>query len=230
MNQKPCVHHYSGNKWTLIRRQAGVTIVELLVVISIASLLLAIGFALASKFNAEARRTQTKAMLEGLIGANVEFRAVRQQGNINHDGVYPINWAAIYGADEKNMSSSERFVVACKQIPAAEQIMLAAIFSGPSSSDSKLYANRDKDSNSGNDAYEELYDRWGTPLEYRSSNDGGGDGPSTNTAYGSSTSTKIANSLLPISRSPFFVSAGPDKEFGTDDDINSLPNGSVEDN
>ena len=48
-----------------------------------------------------------------------------------------------------------------------------------------------------------IYDRWGTELEYRQRNDGTGTGPVTG----------VANSNLPISRDPFFASAGPDRDW-----------------
>lgn len=71
---------------------------------------------------------------------------------------------------------------------------------------------RDED----NDNYEELYDPWETPLVYRSSNDQTGTSPDPG----------VSNADLPLSRDPFFVSAGPDKQFGTEDDITSLELGS----
>lgn len=214
MNQKPSVHRLNGFKGRFGRREAGFSLIEILVVISILALIISVGVVMGSRMTAEARKTQTKSMLQALIAANDEFRAVRQQGNINHDGAYPINWADQY-TNGSSMSSSERFVAGCRQIPAAEQIMLAAINSGASTSNKKLLA----DSNSNN--YDELIDRWGTQIEYRTLNDGTGSGPGTG----------VSNTLLPISRAPIFVSAGPDKSFDTmDDNINSLPDGSTQDN
>lgn len=175
-------------------------------VVSIIALLAGIGTAVGVKMNVEARRVQVRAMLDGLKGAQEEFLAKRQQGRINHTGSYPINWGTLSG--NPSLSSSERLVYGCKTIKAAEEMMMAALRSGPESSFDIIYQDKD------NNGYYEVYDRWGTEIEYRSANGGNGTGPKTG----------VSNSLLPLTPGPVLVSAGPDKEFGTDDDIHTEQN------
>ena len=204
MSQKPSVYCFMSRKRRFCRSVRGFTVVELLVTISIITLLLGIGTTVALKMAQEARKEQMRSMMESLLGANVEFKAVRKQSNINHDGSYPVNWAA--NADSPGLSSSERYVIACRQIKAAEEIMLAALNSSSSTSFKRLYKDDD------NDGYDSIFDWWGTEVEYRSKNGGAGGG----------TVTGVLNSDLPISNSPFFASAGPDQVWGTDDDVNTV--------
>jgi len=217
MVQKPSVHCFGGQKACFSRRASGFTLIELLVTVGIIALLLSIGAAAAVKINAEARREQVRRMMDGLIGANDEFKAVRQQGNVNHSGNFPINWSdpANQGGSQ---SSSERFVSAISTVQVAQVAMMAALNSSTDAAFAETY--RDKDS----DGHSEIYDRWGTALQYRSFNDGTGvgPGPADYTPPGTSTAIIVPNNLLPLSRSPIFVSAGGDETFGTDDDITTL--------
>ncbi|MGB0768931.1 MAG: type II secretion system protein [Phycisphaeraceae bacterium] len=192
-----------GDKKRFLLRSSGFSLVELLVVISIIGLLVAIGATVAVQMSKEGRKQQMRAMMDGMLGANDEFKAVREQANINHTTSYPINWDAIGGG---SLSSSERFVLACSQIKACEEILLAAIRSGTSQAFDRMYQDSD------GDTVNNLIDWWGTEIEYRSFNDGNGTGPSTN----------VDNDDLPISKQPFFASAGPDKTWGTDDDVNTV--------
>lgn len=204
MAQKPSVHCNIAFQ-RRNRRSGGFTVVEILVVVSISLLLLGIGAAVAIDMVADMRREQTRAMMKALLGANTEFKAVRNQPAVNHDGTYPINWPT---EGLGSASSCERYVAAMMQVASAEQMLTAAINSSTGQALDRTY----KDTN-GNKV-NEIYDRWGTQLEYRSSNDGTGTGPGTG----------VANKKLPVSPFPFFVSAGPDKTFGNDDDIHTLDN------
>lgn len=210
MDQKPSVHRFSSKKRLFSRRAGGFSLVELMVVVGIIILLLGIGVVAGTKFVAEGKKEQTRAMLDGLLGANTEFQAKRKQGSVNHDGKSPIDWSKVNGGT--GFSSSERFVYACSQIDSAEQQLNAAVTSSGQKSMQRIYADKNR-----RNGVNEIYDTWGTQIEYRSFNDGDGRGPGTN----------VANNLLPLSKSPFFVSAGPDKKFGpqsdgTNDDIMTI--------
>lgn len=206
VDQKPNVHPIGSSKGRNRRHSAGFSLVELLVAISVILLLVGIGAVVAVRMNVEARRVQIRAMLDGLKGAQDEFVAKRQQGKINHSGSYPIDWGALSG--NPSLSSSERLVYGCQTIKAADDMMMAALRSGPEGSFDIIYKDAD------NNSYYEIYDRWGTEIEYRSSNGGNGTGPKTG----------IANNLLPSTPGVILVSAGPDQEFGTDDDIHTDQN------
>lgn len=200
MDQKPSVHPLIAQKCRIARDRRGFSLIEILVALSIIALLLGIGTAAALKMTAEARREQTRAMMEGLLSANDEYKAVRQGASISHTGDF----------NGLTLSSAERFVASCLQIKTCEEIMMAALNSSTSQALERIYRN------GGGSSYKSVYDRWGTELQYRQFNDQTGTGPANESGAG------IANNLLPISRDPFFASAGPDKQWGTDDDITTL--------
>lgn len=175
--------------------------IEILVVVSIIGLLVAIGATVAVRATIEGRKEQTRAMMEGLLSANDEYKAVRQGAAISHQG--PFNGLTL--------SSTERFVASCLQIKTCEDIIISAMNSGSAEAFQRTYRN-----GGGNATYNSVYDRWGTEIEYRVRNDGSaGAGPAREDG------STVDNSDLPVSRDPFFVSAGPDKDFGTDDDIST---------
>ena len=206
VDQKPGVYSLLSQKSAFVRRSAGFTTIELMVVVGIIILLLGIGLVTGTRFITEGKKEQTLSMMNGLIGANTEFQAQRQQGSVNHDGKFPINWTD--GKASKATSSIERFVYACSTNKAVDQAMTNAVVSAGEKSMQRTFKDID------NDKINEIYDPWGTLIEYRSINNGDGKGPGTN----------VANNLLPLSKDAFFVSAGPDKKFGTDDDITTVQN------
>lgn len=182
------------------RHQAGFSLVELLVTIAIIVLLISIGAVVATKLVAQARLTEARTMLEALKGVNEEYKALQGQ-TINVSGTTPINWALVAGSGK--MSSVERFVYICKQNATLDTMLMSAI----RNENEAVFKDRFQDSD--RNSFTDIRDRWFTQIEYRKSNNGKGSGPST----------AVANSKLPISRNPFFASAGPDREWGTDDDI-----------
>lgn len=187
-------------------RQAGFTLIEVLVTISIISILLGIGAFALSKFQSEARRKQTQSMLNGLKGALTQYQTETLKGPPNHANTGDFNWATING--NLNMSS-ERFVYAMTTVPSAEKIMLGAVLSGTSQSNSRTFDSKDGDN------FNEIYDPWGTPILYRSNN----------LTWAATPDTGLTGNLGDpkyIVKFPLFASAGPDKEFGTDDDVTTL--------
>ena len=201
MDQKPNVHCLAAQKRRFSRRRRGFSLIEILVVLSIIALLLGIGVVVALRMTTEARREQTRAMMEGLLSANDEYKAVRQGSSISHTGDF----------NGETLSSTERFIASCLQIKTCEEIMMNALNSSTSDSLDRIYRN-----GGGSGNYKSVYDRWGTELEYRQSNGQTGTGPANESG------SAVDNDKLPRSRDPFFASAGPDKEWGTDDDITTL--------
>ena len=118
--------------------------------VSVIVLLLGIGFVGTSSFIRAAKTKQVEAMMQGLIGANDEFKAQRQQGKINHGGDFPIRWSGV----SLNLTSGERFVYACRQNKAAESLMLTAVNSGENEDERASFQDRD------GDGVQEIYDVW----------------------------------------------------------------------
>ena len=195
------------------RRRAGFTLIEILVVISIIALLIGLvaGGALIAQGSATVNRTQS--LMRSLLGAQEEFKSQSGLGiDLNHDGISPVNWGAgpfaqnapgfTGSAGAGGLSSSERFVVGSFLFEQSADALRAAAQGRGTLVD-----------NDG-DGFLELHDPWDNEILYRNGNDqtGSFDG--------------INNNLLPLNRSPFFISAGKDGEFGTDDDITTLELGS----
>jgi len=199
MCRYPGVHCLRG-------RQRGFSLMEILVAISIIAILLGIGAFGLSKVQAEARRAQTRSMFEGLEGALTEYKTQTTKGAPNHAATGDFNWAAI----NANLNlSSERFVYAMSTVPQANQMLLAAVSSGSSESNKRIFASKDGDN------FDEIYDAWSTPVLYRSNNLTWAVAPEA-TINGDLSDPKYQTKF------PAFFSAGPDKEFGTTDDVTSL--------
>lgn len=189
--RNPRVHLFNG-------RKAGFTLIEILVTISIISLLLGIGAFAMSKLSSEGRRTQTQSMLNGLKGALTEYQT-KTESVLAHENTA-----------NTNLTSSEQVVFQFQKVPTAYDQLLAAVNSSTQQSNKRIFDDKD-----GNDNVNEIYDYWGTQILYRSSNltwDTGNDTVSSGDLSDDKYKTKF----------PAFFSAGPDKEFGTDDDVNTL--------
>lgn len=207
----PSVHSLVGVKRRFGRRsEVGFTLIEILVAISIIALLIGIGAVGMTKVQRAARSAQVKSMLEGMEGALTEYQT-QVQSVPNHGDSGNITWSTVNGGDGASYISSERFVYACSQVPSAQTQLLAAVSSGSSSANERIFSDK-----VGGNGINEIYDVWETPILYRSSNLGT-EGNPDGTANGLPLPTPQYSS-----KHPFFVSAGPDKEFGTDDDISTL--------
>ena len=194
------------------RSRTGFTLIEILIVISVAALLIGLIAIGAIKAQDAASRNRAQSMMRSLIGAQEEYKSQSGLGlAINHDNISPspINWSlgpfaqnapgATGSAGAGGLSSSERFVVACFLYEPAENILQAAAQGANTLVDDD------------GDGFLELRDPWDNEIHYRNDNthDGGMfDG--------------IPNDDLPQSRSPYFVSAGKDGDIGTNDDINTI--------
>lgn len=210
MSQKLGVHSFLTSKRHFTasgaRSQAGFSLVELLVVISITAFLLSIGVAVAVRMLAEARRTQVRAVLDGLKGANEQFKVVRgNKVNVDITVTAPVDWTRV-GINASELSSSEMLVYALQLDSKTDNLMQSALRGGGESAYKREYKDDD------GDGFFEIYDRWGTEIEYRPFNTGNGTSPG---------GTDVDNDKLPITRSALLVSAGPDEEFGTVDDIST---------
>ncbi|MEM1353473.1 MAG: type II secretion system protein [Planctomycetota bacterium] len=181
--------------------------IEILVAISIIAILLGIGAVAMAKLQAEARRKQTQAMLNGLEGALDQYKSQTQQVP-NHVSPGYIDWSSVPNGGSLN--SSERFVYACSTIPSANEMLLAAVNSGSSKLNKRIFDNKD-----GADGVNEIYDPWGTAILYRSNN------LTWNASPDSGLTGDLSDSRY-ITKFPVFFSAGPDEEFGTDDDVTTL--------
>jgi prepilin-type N-terminal cleavage/methylation domain-containing protein len=203
MGRNPGVH-------CLERSPAGFTLIEILVTLGIIALLLGIGAVGLNKVQQAARASQTRAMLQGLKGALTEYQTQVQYSPNHGDSGY-IDWTSVPGGG--SMISSERLVYACRQVPKANEQLKAAVLSGSVEANKRIFDDKLPGTPNG---VEEIYDPWGTPIVYRSSNLGG-EGNPDGTATGLPLDTPRYSS-----KHAFFVSAGPDKTFNTDDDISTL--------
>lgn len=200
----PRVHSILSKKTLIGRRSGGFSLIELLVVISIIGLVLAIGTGVAIKMTTEARKEQTRAIMNGLLAANDEYKAVTQGQDIAQSGPVPGTIFTVGG--------TERYIAICSQIKSCDEIVKSAVLSASTESNERTF----RDGN--NNGFKSVYDRWGNAIEYRTFNDQTG----ALSASPFNDGTRVLNSLLPLSRSPFFASAGPDAEWGTEDDITTL--------
>lgn len=204
IGQKQSVYLFNGSNQRFCGRRRGFSLIEILVVVSIIGLLVGIGTVAGVKMTVEARKEQTRAMMESLLAANDEYKAVTRGQSIAESGPVPGTIFTIGG--------TERYIEVCSQIKSCDKIVKAALFSSSKEANERVL--RDGNSN----GFKSVYDRWGTPIEYRSFNDQTGalaDSPLND-------GNRVLNSLLPLSRDPFFASAGPDEEWGTDDDITTI--------
>ena len=169
------------------------TLIELLVVVSIIALFLGLLLVGSEQLLTQGKGQQARVVLQSLAGANQEYQA--QTGVvINHIGDKPIDWGSQSGQPGENDDSIEKFVWAMDQLDATQK-MLQAI-----SNELRV----DKDNDGSGDGFVEIRDPWGTMFKYRQQTGG-----------------NVQTNLKRHPR-PFFVSAGPDKKFGNDDDLYSF--------
>lgn len=203
-SQKPGVHSFSDSERRFYAHRRGFSLIEILVAVSIIGLLVGIGTAVGVKMTVEARKEQTRAMMESLLAANIEFKAVRKGSSIADNG--PVSGVPY------TLSSTERFLEECSRIKSCDEIVKAALLSAGKEANNTVY----RDGSNPTNGFKSVYDRWGTEIEYRQFND------QTGVGTWNEKGQQIANNLLPLSRDPFFASAGPDEEWGTDDDITTV--------
>ncbi|MEM9415017.1 MAG: prepilin-type N-terminal cleavage/methylation domain-containing protein [Planctomycetota bacterium] len=101
------------------------------------------------------------------------------------------------------LTSSETLVWACNRDPKLRSLVVASM------------QGRGVFEDNDGDGIEELYDPWDRQIAYRNGNEAG-----------SPNIDGINHTDLPFHRDPFFVSAGKDGAFGTDDDISTIELGS----
>lgn len=192
VDQKPNVHSIFRSQAGSRRRSGGFTMIEVMVVVGLIIFLLGIGVVAGTKFIAEGKKEQIRGLMQGLLGANEEYKA-RTGGSVQLEG---------------NGASIVQFVDACKQIKDVEDQMMAAIVSGGEQTVKRTFDERTRI----------VKDPWGTAIEYRPYNK---DDP---------VSGESADPKLPLSNHAFFVSAGPDKRLGTEDDLTTIADPIYKDN
>jgi type II secretory pathway pseudopilin PulG len=189
--------------------------VELMIVITIAALILGLLVVGMQQLVAGSKKDRAHTIMQTLSAAHAEYRAqvgevINIGGGIGNNSFpnprFPMEWedsggniqypANAPGDDSQAVpdSSIEKFLVACWQIQASREMVRSI---------SSTYL-LDNDG----DGLLEVVDPWETALEYCPDNvDNNGN---------------AIDNRLPLRAEPFFASAGPDKSWGTEDDIYSF--------
>jgi len=183
------------------RRSAGFTLTEILVSISIIILLIGLSSFGAMAAMKGAAITKTNATMQGAMGALTEYK-FHVGSNIPWDRTLPL-------------TSGEQFVYGCSQLETSNAMLVTA-----TNADKKMFTNADNNFINGTPA-KELRDAWGREILYRPSNSGSSRVTETITEPIGARVT-INNAMLPNSDKPYLISSGPDKRFGTTDDITTL--------
>jgi type II secretory pathway pseudopilin PulG len=185
----------------------GFTIIELLVIISIITLLLGILLPALSSLLQSGKKQKVRSAMQRLLAAQDEYETVTGY-TINIEGDLPIEWdGQDTGKNPSKMNSIERFVWAAQRTEASETLVNQV-------PDSLLV---DQDG----DGFLEVRDPWGHMLEYRPQSDETdkyrhAPPPGSNNAN-SSLPSNSGDEELPEHGSPFFASPGPNGEWEPND-------------
>lgn len=194
MNIKPTAQPAPALRALAARRRhaPGFTLIELLTVIFIIALLLTIGVVAGQRLVQNSREAATRTLLASTMGVLKEIE-IQNNGKLDHLNNLPSGGPSDNGNREIY----------------GERIVYAAKLFGDSEANRALQQLRAHDAleDRDGDGAEEIYDAWGTPLIYARKNEAGMTG---------------RLSYLPNHDAPFVASAGPDKQWDTDDDLYSF--------
>jgi prepilin-type N-terminal cleavage/methylation domain-containing protein len=180
-------------------QRPGFTLIELLVVIVIIGLLVGLVVG-ASAWWSSSRRSLTRVTLGQLKGVATEYEA-QVGANVRYDIT-------------SNDPSMTHFLDQVWQIEVTHPMI--------DSIPDKLRKHFDgKHPGDGSPKPEMVFDPWENPIVYRYYRDEAGHRPQDESSSHAMESP-LETENLPERRRPFFASAGPDGEFGTDDDIYSF--------
>lgn len=192
--------------------EPGFSLIEIVVVVAIVALLIGIAIPAASALRQQAKVSTTRTTLEGALAVETELRAKR--------GGFVRSTNGALGTDAKGNTASnpnlgiEVIVAQATRDELAQKAVASLTL-------------RDTDG----DGVDEIVDAWGNPLDYYA-----GLSPNPIDAIDGISSPPPAGRFipprpnLPSSRTPVFVSAGPDGVFGTvDPDDNTRLDDAAED-
>lgn len=199
-------------------RRRGFSLIEILVTISIITLLIGISFPVAMRMMGAADTSKARGVLVGLAAAADEYNIATQDvvlkkgDNTNPFGAPPT--LAVDFTDSDTNNTLGWFVFKAGALPTVSQLIMNAAKSDLTYKDSvvpdTLSIVTDIQNGGGNVNQIKILDPWDTPIRYA-----GG------TLSNGTTDDKTADDdYLPTHPTAFFASAGPDGLFGVVDDNN----------
>ncbi len=204
-------------------RGHGFSLVEIMVVVAIIFVLMGLSLIAMKKVSESANTKQARLLLNQMMSIEGEYRRTARQ-SINHYSANaytqkPFNWttvrsrnnpdepgadAVVPNTDAHVKGSIEAFVWATLQLPACD-----AMYSGLRADRSLRDGDPDANTPRLPDGFFEVVDTWGTPIRYYLRNV-----DEDLYAAGDPERDNYSTDTMRYHATPFFVSAGPDREWG----------------